>query len=73
MDGNLLSIEQIIALSGESERKIRKDLKNGILLDQTPTQVGLWLKSIIQDRITKPESRVGFRNNRQPIIHRKWD
>lgn len=73
MGGDLLTISQIIALSGESERKIRKDLSKGILLDQTPEQVGEWLKSKIQDRMAKPKSRIGIRNNRQPTVHRKWD
>lgn len=72
MGGNL-SIEQIIALSGESERRVKKDLSKGILLDQTPESVGEWLKTKIHDRISKPNRRVGIRNNRQPTVHRKWD
>lgn len=73
MGGEVLTIEQITELSGESERKVRKDLSKGILLDQSPSAVGEWLKSKIQDRMTKPKSRVGIRNNRQPTVHRKWD
>lgn len=75
MDGEpkLLMIDQICALSGLSEREVRKALSKGDLLDQTPRCVGEWLNARIQTRMTKPKLRVGFRQNREPSTHRKWD
>lgn len=73
MDGNLLSIQQICELSGLSERHVKKALTKGDLLDQSPKCVGEWLKSSIQIKMSAPKTRVGLRNDREPIVHRKWD
>ena len=67
-----LSIEQICALSGKSERKVRKALSKGYLIDQSPERVGEWLNAQIETRMSKPKLRIGFRESREASTHRKW-
>ena len=61
-----LTLEQICLLSGESERIIKKDLKQSRLVDQSPKEVGLWLKSRIEGTIEK-------RYKTKSSVFRKWD
>lgn len=73
MDGNKLTIEQISELSGLSIRHIKKCIKRGEMRDQTLQSVGIWLNDVLQERLSKPKKRVGFRTNRDKTVHRKWD
>lgn len=73
MAGDQLTIEQICLLSGLSERKVRKALSKGDLLDQSAGCVGDWLNAQIEHRISKPKLRLGIRQTRDANVHRKWD
>lgn len=73
MGGDLLSISQICLLSGQDERSVKKALSKGVLLDQSPTQVGLWLMSVFESKINKNNGRSASRQDREPLVHRKWD
>ena len=73
MGGDLLSISQICLLSGLSERSVKKALSKGVLLDQSPAQVGLWLMSVFESKINKNNGRSASRQDREPLVHRKWD
>jgi hypothetical protein len=65
MDGDL-TIEQIVKLSGESERTIKKDLKCGKLVNLSPDSVGMWLKSRFECTIEKQYKH-------RSSVFRKWD
>lgn len=73
MDGNLLTITQICGLSSLDERTVKKCIARGDLLDQSPEQVGLWLISVFESKINKNNGRSASRQDREPLVHRKWD
>jgi hypothetical protein len=73
MVGETLSIGVICALSGLDERVVKKELSRGALVDQTPTNVGLWLRGRIEDKMSVNRTRGDKREERQPIVHSKWD
>jgi hypothetical protein len=74
MDGEqLMSVEQISILSGLSPRKVNLALSRGDLKDRSFNAVGVWLNSLIEVKMSKPQKRVGIRINRDPVVHRKWD
>lgn len=73
MAGDLLSISQICALSGLDERSVKKSLSGGRLLDQSPEQVGRWLMDVFESKINRNNGRSASRQDREPLVHRKWD
>ena len=68
MDGDL-TLEQIVLLSGESERFIKRSLKRGDLVGRGPKEVGVWLNSMIRGRMEKNQLRSKGSTN----LHMKWD
>lgn len=68
MDGDL-TLEQVVLLSGESERFIKRSLKRGDLIGLDPKNVGVWLNSMIRGRIEKNQLRSKGSTN----LHFKWD
>lgn len=73
MGGELLTISQIAKLARTDERMVSKALSKGLLTDQTPEQVGRWLEGVFESKINKNSGRSATRQDRQPLVHRKWD
>lgn len=73
MAGKLLTIDQIAELCGRDAKFVNKALSKGDLIDQTPSQVASWLQARFEVRIAKQGGRREKRENRDTIVHRKWD
>jgi hypothetical protein len=73
MAGDLLSIDQIAEMCGRDAQYVTKALRKGDLIDQTPSQVALWLQGAFEVKIAKQGGRREKRKDRATIVHRKWD
>ena len=73
MDGDMLSISQIVKLSMLEERQVNRALSKGHLVDKSPEQVGRWLEGIFESKINKNSGRSASRQDRKPSVYRKWD
>lgn len=71
MDGDQLTIAQVCALCGFSERIVKRALKREELVDLTPKSVGEWFRGLIEDNLSKHKFRPVDMISREQT-RRKW-